>query len=139
MGGSDTGSDKKNVFSVILQNRPGNRSAYFLVMLRSDIGSQKNYRLPIFRFWWEIIKNRLCNRAGQFLVMFQSDTGFDTDTDTDTGFRNFFSFFTDIDLGVDKTSKNVKLVMGGSDTGSDKKTFFRLFFKIDLEIDRHTF
>ena len=51
MGGSDTGSDKKTFFfSVILQNRPGNRSAYVLVMLRSDIGSPKNYRLRFFGF-----------------------------------------------------------------------------------------
>ena len=23
----------------------------------------KNNRLPIFRFWWEIVQNRLCNRS----------------------------------------------------------------------------
>ena len=37
------------------------------------------------------------------------------------GFRNFFRFFTEINLGVDITSKKVKSVMGGSDTCSDNK------------------
>ena len=52
MGGSDTGSDKKPVisfFSVIVQKWPGNRSAYFLVMFRSDIGSDK--KITGYRFF----------------------------------------------------------------------------------------
>ena len=89
MGGSDKLNNRLPVFgffSVFVQNRLGNRSAYFLVMFRSGIGSDKKitgYRF--FGFFSEIVRNRLGNRSGHFLVMLRSDTGFDTDT----GFRNF--------------------------------------------------
>ena len=92
MDGSDTGSDKKPVISVIVQNWPGDRSAYFLV-IRSDIGSDK--KLPVIDFSLFVgnrpistktCPDRLHSRSGQVLVMFQFDTGFDN------GFRNFFGF-----------------------------------------------
>jgi len=59
-------------------------------------------------------------------------------------FSELFGVFMEIDLGVDKASENVRLVMGSSDTGSDKKKngclrFLRLLFNIDMVIERHTF
>jgi len=53
MGRSDKLNNRLPVFgflSVFVQNRLENRSAYFLVMLRSDTGTDKNNRLPVFRF-----------------------------------------------------------------------------------------
>jgi hypothetical protein len=66
--------------------------------------------------------------------MFRYDTG----SDTDTGFRNFFGFQRKSTWESIEVRENAKLVMGDSDIGSDKNRLFRLFrfsIKIDKGID----
>jgi hypothetical protein len=129
MGCYDTGSDTDTGFRYFFGFSRKSIAEWIaiqigekLVMGGSDTGSDKNNRLPIFRFF---LPNRPKSNADSLPTTF-SDVSVRYRFRYRYRFSVLFRFFTEIDRRIDRDTKK-KLVMGGSDTGSDKNNRLPIF------------